>query len=430
MRKVGLVLTLFSLLLYLSSRWLPEDSPSAPETGSVKDESVEGSTSEIAPDILSALAPESAEEIVKEIVKEHTFKSGDSLFAVLSVLGIPDAEIFDIMKAAKKVYDLRKIIPGQKIIVFLEEAPQAVGKMLVQIDPFRSLKVERSENGFQVVEEKTPLERGLVSHNGMISDTLYESARRSGVPAEVILDLSDIFAWDVDFSTEIQSGDHFRVVYEVFKNEEKILRTGRVLAAELINQGSAYRAYHFSNDGGKGDYYDENGRSLKKAFLKSPLRYRYISSGFTTKRFHPVLKVNRPHLGVDYAAPRGTPVMAASDGTVKFVGWNGGHGKTVIIQHRNGYSTLYGHLSSYGEGIRKGKKVAQGEMIGRVGSTGLSTGPHLHYTLMRHGKPINPKNADVVRGEPLSKTWEAPFKENVEEMNRHLDSGEPGNGRI
>ncbi|MCG3117391.1 MAG: peptidoglycan DD-metalloendopeptidase family protein [Candidatus Manganitrophus sp. SA1] len=423
MRKVGLGLTLFFLSLYLVSHWLPEDD-SAPEgdTGSVNEQSAEGLSSEIAPDILSALAPESAEEIVKEIVKEHTFKSGDSLFAVLSVLGIPDAEIFDIMKAAKKVYDLRKIIPGQKIIVFLEEAPQAVGKMLYQIDPFRSLKVERSENGFNVVEEKTPLERDLVSHNGVISDTLYESARRSGVPAEVILDLSDIFAWDVDFSTEIQSGGHFRVVYEVFKNQEQILRTGRVLAAELMNEGETYRAYHFSNDGGKGDYYDENGRSLKKAFLKSPLRYRYISSGFTTKRFHPVLKVNRPHLGVDYAAPRGTPVMAASDGTVKFVGWNGGHGKTVIIQHRNGYSTLYGHLSSYGEGIRKGKKVAQGEMIGRVGSTGLSTGPHLHYTLMRHGNPINPKNADVVRGEPLPKTWEAPFKENVEEMNRHLDS--------
>lgn len=417
MRKVGLGLTLFFFLLYLGSHWLPEG-----DTGSVNEQSVEGSTSEIAPDILSALAPESAEEIVKEIVKEHTFKSGDSLFGVLSVLGIPDAEIFDILKAAKKVYDLRKIIPGQKIIVFLEEAPQAVGKMLVQIDPFRSLRVERSENGFQVVEEKTPLERGLASHSGIISDTLYESARRSGVPAEVILDLSDIFAWDVDFSTEIQSGGHFRVVYEVFKHQEEILQTGRVLAAELTNEGESYRAYYFSNDGGKGDYYDENGRSLKKAFLKSPLRYRYISSGFTTKRFHPVLKVNRPHLGVDYAAPRGTPVMAASDGAVKFVGWNGGHGKTVIIQHRNGYSTLYGHLSSYGTGIRKGKKVEQGEIVGRVGSTGLSTGPHLHYTLMRHGQPINPKNADVVRGEPLSKTLEVPFKKKVEEMNRHFDS--------
>lgn len=419
MRKVGLGLTLFFLLLYLGSRWLPEgDSPTAADTDVENEESIKEAKSEISPDILSAMEPENA----KEIVKEHTFKSGDSLFAVLSVLGISDAEIFDIMKAAKKVYDLRKIIPGQKIIVFLEEAPQAVGKLLYEIDPFRSLKMERSENGFQVVEEKTPLERGLVSHNGVISDTLYESARRSGVPAGVILDLSDIFAWDVDFSTEIQSGDRFRVVYEVFKNEEKILRTGRVLAAELINQGSAYRAYHFSHDDGKGDYYDDKGRSLRKAFLKSPLRYRYISSGFSTKRLHPVLKVNRPHLGVDYAAPRGTPVMAASNGTVSFVGWNGGHGNTVIIQHRNGYSTLYGHLSSFGEGIRKGKKVAQGEMIGRVGSTGLSTGPHLHYTLMRNGKPIDPKTADVVRGEPLPKTWEALFNENVEEMNRHLDS--------
>lgn len=419
MRKVGFGLTLLFLLLYLGSHWLPEsDSPPAPDTGSVHEESIGESKSDVSPDTLSGLILADT----KKIVKEHTFKSGDSLFAVLSLLGIPDAEIFDILKAAKKVYDLRKIIPGQKIKVFLEEAPQAVGTLLYQIDPFRSLKVERSENGFHVVEEKTPLERDLVSHNGIISDTLYESARRSGVPAEVILDLSDIFAWDVDFSTEIQSGDHFRVVYEAFKNQDQILRTGRVLAAELINEGTPYRAYHFSPDDGKGDYYDEKGRSLKKAFLKSPLRYRYISSGFTTRRFHPVLKVNRPHLGVDFAAPHGTPVMAASDGTVRFVGWNGGHGKTVIIQHRNGYSTLYGHLSSYGAGIRTGKKVEQGEIVGRVGSTGLSTGPHLHYTLMRHGKPINPKNADVVRGEPLPTHLDAPFRERVEEMNRHLDS--------
>jgi murein DD-endopeptidase MepM/ murein hydrolase activator NlpD len=428
MKKVGLGLTLFLLSVYIGSHWLPEgDTTSAPESDPAPVETMGKATSEVPPDMLSALAP----VVTKEIVKEHTFKSGDSLFAVLSLLGIPDAEIFDIMKAAKKIYDLRKIIPGQKIIVFLEEAPQAVGKLLVQIDPFRSLRVERSESGFHVVEEKTPLEREVVSHKGAISDTLYESARRSGVPAEIILDLSDIFAWDVDFSTEIQTGGHFRVVYEVFKNQEQILRTGRVLAAELMNEGEIYRAYYFSQEGdGKGDYYDEKGGSLKKAFLKSPLRYRYISSGFTTKRFHPVLKVNRPHLGVDYAAPRGTPVMAASDGTVSFVGWNGGHGKTVIVQHRNGYSTLYGHLSSYGEGIRKGKKVEQGEIIGRVGSTGLSTGPHLHYTLMRHGKPINPKNADVMRGEPLPKRWESPFKQTVEEMNRHLNSGTTENGRV
>ena len=427
MRKVGLGLTLLFVLLYLGSRWLPDNnSPPVPESGPAQEESIVKTNSEISPDPSSASVPTDS----KKIVKEHTFKSGDSLFGVLSVLGIPQGEIFDILKAVKKVYNLRKIIPGQKIKVFLEEAPHAVGTLLYQIDPLRSLKVERSESGFLVQEEKTPLERDLVSRNGLISDTLYESARRSGVPAEVILDLSDIFAWDVDFSTEIQSGDHFRVVYEVFKNQDQILRTGRVLAAELINGGIVYRAYYFSGEDGHGDYYDENGGSLKKAFLKSPLRYRHISSGFTTSRFHPILKVNRPHLGIDYAAPYGTPVMAASSGTVTFVGWHGGHGKAVIVQHRNGYSTLYGHLSGYGEGIRKGRKIDQGEIIGRVGSTGLSTGPHLHYTLMRYGTPINPKNADVVRGEPLPKKSEAPFKEKVEEMNRYMNAEEAGKNRV
>lgn len=424
MKKVGLGLTLFLVSIYIGSHWLlPAEDPSAPtESGSVKEES----KPDVSHDIISALAQAGK----KEIVKEHTFKAGDSLFAVLSVLGISNGEIFDIMKAVKKVYDLRKIIPGQKIKVFLEETPHAVGTLLYQIDPFRALRVERSENGFHVVEEETPLERDFVSRNGEISDTLYDSARRSGVPPEIILDLSDIFAWDLDFSTEIQSGDHFRVVYEVFKNGTEILRTGRVQAAELINGGRVYRAYYFSHAEGSGDYYDEKGGSLKKAFLKSPLRYRHISSGFTTQRFHPILKINRPHLGVDYSAPYGTPVMAASDGTVTFVGWNGGHGKTVIVQHRNGYSTLYGHLSSYGEGMQKGKKVEQGAIVGRVGSTGLSTGPHLHYTLMRHGKPINPKNADVVRGEPLSKESEASFKQKIDELNRHLHAGEAGENRV
>ncbi len=413
MRKVGFGLTLLFLLLYIGSHWLPEGNSPLPESDSVKEEA----KSNVPPDLISTLAQASK----KEIVKEHTFKAGDSLFSVLSVLGISNGEIFDIMKAVKKVYDLRKIIPGQKIKVFLEETPHAVGSLLYQIDPLRALKVERAENGFHVVEEKTPLERELVSRNGVISDTLYDSARRSGVPPEVILDLSDIFAWDVDFSTEIQSGDHFRVVYEVFKNQNEILRTGRVQAAELINGGRVYRAYYFSREEGRGDYYDEKGGSLKKAFLKSPLRYRYISSGFTTARFH---------LGIDFAAPYGTPVMAASDGTVTSVGWNGGYGKTVVVQHRNGYSTLYGHLSSYGEGIRPGKKIEQGEIVGRVGSTGLSTGPHLHYTLMRHGTPINPKNADVVRGEPLPKGSEASFKEKVAEMNRQMKIEGMEEGRV
>ena len=371
-------------------------------------------------------SPQAAAPIENKLkVIEHTFRSGDSLFGVLPLLGVSAEEGFGLFKAARNIYDLRKVIPGRKIKIFFEEAPRTVAGLLYEIDPLRSLKIERSEQGFFAIEEKADLEREIAAAGGVISDTLFESALRADIPAEVILDLADIFAWDMDFSAEIQTGDRFQVVYEVYKKEGEIFRSGKILAAEIVNEGRPYRAYYFSLDGGTesagGDYYDENGRSLKKAFLKSPLRYRYISSGFSTRRLHPILKVSRPHLGIDYAAPYGTPVMAAAEGVVTFVGWNGGHGKAVIVRHRNGYGTLYGHLSGYGKGIQKGKKVDQGEIIGRVGSTGLSTGPHLHYTLMKNGKPTNPKNADVVRGDPLSNTFKNIFNEWVQKMNRYLE---------
>lgn len=351
---------------------------------------------------------------------EHTFKRGDSLFSVLSLLGVSTEESFDILKSAQKVYDLKKIIPGQKIKVVFTETSRSVGLLLYEIDPLRLLKVARSDGGFQAVEEKAILVSELESRGGAIADSLFESARRLNVPTEVIMDMADIFAWDLDFSQDIQPGASFRVVYEVFKKEGVLVRTGKVLAAELVNGGAVYKGYSFGPEGEKGAYFNEKGDSLKKAFMKSPLRYRYISSGFTTHRLHPILKVNRPHLGVDFAAPYGTPVMAAGEGVITFAGWHGGHGKAVIVKHRNGYSTLYGHLSSFGAGIRIGKRVEQGDLVGRVGSTGLSTGPHLHYTLMKDGTPINPKRADVVPGEPISEKWRGAFYEQVEKMNRVL----------
>lgn len=416
MWKTSLGLTLLFAMLYAGGEWLfrSEIFPiySAFSTSSVEQTAVPEKKSVPDP------APEPK-------ALEHTFKRGDSLFGVLSLLGVSSEESFDIVNAARKVYDLRKIIPGQKIKVFFERTSQSVGLLLYEIDPLRSLKVARSELGFQAVEEKATLTPEIESREGVISDNLFESARRLDVPVEIIMDLADIFAWDIDFSQDIRSGDRFRVAYEVFTKDGKTIRVGQVLAAEMVNEGTPYRGYRFAPPGEKGGYFNEKGDSLKKAFMKSPLRYRYISSGFTTRRLHPILKVNRSHLGVDFAAPYGTPVMAASDGVVTFVGWHGGHGKAVIVRHRNGYSTLYGHLSSFGDGVRAGGKILQGETIGKVGSTGLSTGPHLHYTLMKNGTPINPRRSDVVPGEPISKEWKVSFLEQVERMNRYLNPSKP-----
>ncbi len=357
---------------------------------------------------------------IPAIVKEHRLKKGDSLALVLSRLGVSNQEIHEITTASRKVYNLRNIHPGQMIEVTFDETEQQVTRFSYEIDSFNDLEVEQNEGQFQASQKSMPLEKKIERRAGVITDTLYESAQRLGVPVEVILDLSDIFAWDVDFAIDIRKGDTFNLVYEVYTNEGETVRTGRVIAAEMQNRGKTRRAYYFDPEGRSADYFDENGRSLRKAFLKSPLRYRYISSGYATRRLHPVLKVNRPHLGIDFAAQRGTPVRAASDGVIEFAGWNGGHGKTVIIRHKNGYKTLYGHLSSFFKGIKKGKKVKQEDFIGRVGSTGLSTGPHLHYTLYKNGKPINPRKADVLRGESLSKEWLPPFSDQVTLMNQYL----------
>jgi len=388
-----------------------EDSP--PSEGSVLAGATSDSTSTSDPDD-ALLEPEPFQ-------KEYLVKKGDSLYIALAGFGIGDREIDAITRAIRPVYDLRRIRPGQTIKVNLEEGSDRIDRMVYEIDLLNRLMVERSEDAFSVVKEEVALDRELAHHSGTISDSLYESGVRAGVPIEVIMNLADIFAWDLDFGTDIHPGDQFSLIFEVYKKDGETVRTGRVLAAEMVNRGSAYRAFYFSPPEGRGDYYGENGRSLRKAFLKSPLRYRYISSGYATRRLHPILKVNRPHLGIDFAAPHGTPVRAASDGVVSFVGWKGGNGKTVIIRHPNGYKTLYGHLASFWPGIKKGKRVKQEDFIAKVGSTGLSTGPHLHYTLIKDGKAINPREADRLRGDALPKKWHPLFTEQVELMNRLLN---------
>ncbi len=354
------------------------------------------------------------------IVKEHTFKRGDSFSKALFEIGLSAQEIHEIVKVSKSVFDLRKVRAGQSLKVSLQKSRLRFTSLHYEFELTQTLKVERVGDQWLASKEETPLTRDITRSAGTITNSLYASAKHQGVPVEIILKLSDIFAWDVDFGIDIRDGDQFNIVYEVFKKEGRMIRSGRVLAAELINQGRNYPAYYFDPQGEGGDYYDEGGRSLKKAFLKSPLRYRYISSGYSRRRLHPILKVNRPHLGIDFAAARGTPVRAASDGIIAFAGWKGGHGKTVIIRHKNGYQTLYGHLSSYWADIKEGKRVKQEDFIGRVGSTGLSTGPHLHYTLIKDGRAINPSKVALLRGEALAEEWFSLFSLQIEQMNRIL----------
>jgi murein DD-endopeptidase MepM/ murein hydrolase activator NlpD len=214
------------------------------------------------------------------------------------------------------------------------------------------------------------------------------------------LNLSDIFAWDIDFTTALRKGDTFRILVEGLYRDGEFKKYGSILAAEFVNDGALSRAYRFEVDG-RADYYDAEGRSLRKAFLKAPLSFRRISSGFSKSRLHPVLKIRRAHNGTDYVAPKGTPVSAIGNGQVLAAGHQGGYGKLVVIHHSNGYKTFYGHLSGIAKGVRKGAGVAQGQLIGTVGSTGISTGPHLHFEMRVNDRPVNPRKVEIPAGQPV-----------------------------
>ncbi len=231
------------------------------------------------------------------------------------------------------------------------------------------------------------IELGRIS--GTLNGSLYESIRKLGQKPELIMKFSDIFVWDINFFCEPQKGDSFFIVFEKIYEREEFVKYGRILAANYKTKYRNIEAFLFSEDGEEA-YFDSDGNSLKKMFLKAPLNYTRISSRFTLRRYHPVLHKYRAHLAVDYAAPTGTPVYAAADGYVKYAKWCGGYGKCVCIKHGNGFKTYYGHLSRYGKGIRKGVKVKQRQFIGYVGRTGLATGPHLDFRVESNGRYINP----------------------------------------
>ncbi|MHB8093159.1 MAG: M23 family metallopeptidase [Syntrophales bacterium] len=240
------------------------------------------------------------------------------------------------------------------------------------------------------------------------------------------LQLSDIFAWDIDFTTDLIKNDSFKIVVEGLYRDGQFKKFGAILASEFTSTGTVYRAYAFEQNG-KIHYYDEDGKSLQKSFLKSPLSFRRISSGFSGGRYHPILKIRRPHQGIDYAAAKGTPVSAAGDGKVLFAGRKGQYGKLVIIRHRNGYDTYYGHLSKIGKGVKSGAQVSQGKVIGYVGATGLATGPHLHYEMRIDDRPINQMSLKIPRSASISEPMRVPFHQLTKRMNSELASTNPPN---
>jgi murein DD-endopeptidase MepM/ murein hydrolase activator NlpD len=326
-----------------------------------------------------------------------------------SVLGktLSPATVHHLVQAARPIHDLARLSIGQPFRLTL--GPDGViSAFTYGIDELRTLKVKRNGTSLEAALETRSYETRVETVNGTITSSLFGAVSDAGEEDLLAVDLAAIFEWDVDFNTELQKGDSFRLAVEKQYLEGAFSRYGSILAAELLRGDRVLRAVRFASDKGA-EYFTPEGLPLRKTFLRSPLKFTRISSGFSRARFHPVLKTTRPHLGVDYAAPTGTPVRAAADGSVVLSGWSGGYGKTVRIRHGRGLETLYGHLSRID--VKRGQYVQQGALIGAVGATGLATGPHLDYRTLRDGVYVNPLTIQPPPAEPVPAALRAAFEE-------------------
>ncbi len=321
--------------------------------------------------------------------KRYDFRltGADTFYHVMSLLNVPGPEIHAIAEKAKAIYDLRQLKRDTVIRVYTKDSKW--DRIEYRFSDYETLVVEAA-GGIRAMKTEIPHEKNTVVISGKIENSLYEDGIRAGADPQLIIALSDIFAWDVDFASDIKKGDSFSILTEMLYVEGKPVKTGRVLGAEMENDGKKYTAIYFTGPDGAGSYFDAEGKSLTRTLLKSPLRFRRITSYFTNSRFHPILKVYRPHHGIDYAAPKGTPVESAGNGRIIFAGWKNGYGNFIEVKHNNNYITGYGHLSRIAKGVRPGAKISQGEVIGFVGSTGISTGPHLHYEVRINNQLVNP----------------------------------------
>lgn len=357
----------------------------------------------------------------REIV--DTVRKGETVAAIFEKHHLDIGELFRMRQASAGVHPLRDISVGMPYSITLDPN-NTVLSLAYRIDDEEILRIIRSETGYRADKVAIEYERRIGALGGIVRSNIVSALPGGGQSALLAIALSDIFSWDVDFNTDFRKGDTFRVLVEERWLDGEFRKYGDILAAELSVDGHVYRAYRFDT-GNRPDYFDDEGKSLRKAFLKAPLSYRRISSGFTKRRMHPILRIARPHLGVDYAAPAGTPVSTVGDGTVIFAGRKGPNGNLVIVRHPNGYTTSYGHLARIKKGIRRRAEVRQGDVIGTVGSTGLSTGPHLDYRIRRNGTFLNPLAVNLPRGGAIPADRMADFRGMAEEFARSLSAISP-----
>ena len=337
-----------------------------------------------------------------------TVANGDTLSTVFSRVGLSAIALHEVLKSSKDAKQFSRLKVGQTLAFQLSQDGQ-LESLRTKLSDLESLSLTKSESGFTFKRELVKPDVRNAYARGVINSSLFLSAKRAGLSHGLTMDLANIFGYDIDFALDIREGDEFELIYEEKVVNDKRVGTGDILSARFTNRGKTFTAVRYTNKQGNTSYYSADGNSMRKAFIRTPVDFARISSRFSMGRRHPVLNKIRAHKGVDYAAPRGTPIKAAGDGKITLAGRHGGYGNAVIIQHGQRYRTLYAHMNGFAKGIRSGNSVKQGQIIGYIGTTGLSTGPHLHYEFQVNGVHVDPLSLKLPMADPIAKNEKARF---------------------
>ena len=333
---------------------------------------------------------------------EHNINPGETFDNILQEYSISKKEIENIKKKLSKKVNLNKLNTNQKIILTLDQSKNLIKEFIFQISNTEKIYLTRDLKTDELNQKiiVTKLNKNIIYNENIILNSLYKSASEKNIPANTIIEFARIYGFQVDFQRDIRKKDSFQILYEIFTDDNgKIIETGNIIFANLKLSGESNSLYYFEKKGSEG-HYDKNGKSIKKALMKTPINGARLSSPFGMRK-HPIDGFNKMHRGTDFAAPMGTPIMASGDGVIKKAGWCGGGGNCVVIRHNSTYQTVYAHMSKFANGIRSGVRVKQGQTIGYVGSTGKSTGPHLHYEVIVNGKKINSQKLKLPSGKIL-----------------------------
>ena len=351
----------------------------------------------------------------KKIIK---IKSGDSIQRILLKEGIPQSEINKIYSKIIKKYDLRKIQEGQAItIVFDSNNKKNISRLSFALDNLSTDHLYANQDDYEIKIIKKNLEKKNFLAKGVITNSLYNSASKAGVDPEIIIEFARIFGFEIDFQRDIRENDEYKIFYERYEDDEgEVHNNGNVLFAYMKNDGKEISLYRYTDANKISGYYTSDGKSIERALMKTPINGARLSSTFGFRR-HPILGYNKLHQGTDFAAPTGTPIMASGSGVVERASWFGAYGKFIMIRHNSTYKTAYAHLSGFAKGVRSGSRVQQGQVIGYVGSTGRSTGPHLHYEVLVNGKRVNSQKLNL----PSGKNLVGAEKEDFENIKKNID---------